>query len=51
MKYLFESIIEAVASLRDNTETMCDGEVADILSEAELREIDTALWVMVELTQ
>jgi hypothetical protein len=51
MKNLFESIIEAATSLRDNTKTMCDEEVADMLSEVELSEMDTALWEMVELTQ
>jgi hypothetical protein len=48
---LLESIQEAAAFILSNVETMCDEEIADILSHDELQEIDTALWEMVEMTQ
>jgi hypothetical protein len=51
MKQLFESIQEAAAALLDNTATLTNSEVEDVLSREELQEMDTALWEMVEITQ
>lgn len=51
IRTLLEGIQEAAASLLTNTETMNDDELADILSQAELEEMDTTLWDMVEITQ
>lgn len=50
MKSLLESIFEAAASLLDNVETLCDEEIASIVDQKELEEMDTALWEMVEMT-
>ncbi len=51
IRALLESIQEAAASLLNNTETLCGEEIADILSQEELQEMDTSLWVMVDMTQ
>ncbi len=51
IRTLLESIQEGAAAILIDTETMSDDELADILSQEELKEMDTSLWEMVELTQ
>jgi len=51
IRSLLLSIQEAATALIADTETMCEGEVADILSEEELQEMDTAIWEMVEIVK
>ncbi len=51
IRSILESILEAAASLLDNTETMCDEEITEILSQSELEAFDSELWIMVDMTQ
>ena len=48
---LLESIQEAAAAILISTKTMSDDELADILDQDELREMETNLWAIVDMIQ